>query len=209
MQWLWLFQLSLQRWRPKPWSPSSPKPGDAAIASCLLINSLHNMAMPCAGQVLVQEDYLPRMHWHAELFSNVQSWEGRVAPTTSQLCKQVSAWGGLALLQETVSAQIGIGCSHLQFTLQKLTELWKWRLLPPAPCPTPQAPKGKAVGHLGYCSGELFCLCPPHWHWLCRAGRELLKLPLCMLQLPWHCAPSLDGSHSALLILASALAPPS
>lgn len=86
--------------------------------------------MPQAGQVLVQEDYLPRVHWHAEPFPNVQSQQGRVAPITSQLCKQVPPWGGLALLQETVSAQICIGCSRLQFTLQNLTELWKWRLLP-------------------------------------------------------------------------------
>lgn len=169
---------------PKPWAPSSPEPGDAAVASCPLVRSLHNVAVPRAGQLLVQEDYLPRMRWHAEPFSNVQSQQGRVAPTASQLCKQVPPWGGLALLQETLSARIGIGCSRLQFTLQKLIELWKWRLLPPALCLSPRAPKGKAGGNSGYCSGELFCLCPPHGHWLCRAGREHLKAPLCTLQSP-------------------------
>lgn len=105
----------------------------------------------------MQQGHLLCECWRAEPFPNVQSQQGQVAPTTLRLCKQVPPWGDLALLQETVAALVSTGCSCLQFTLQKLVELWKWGLSPPTPCPMPQAPKGKAGGHLSSVS-----TCAPH-----------------------------------------------
>ena len=134
--------------------PSLPGPGDAAIASGPLASWLHNVSVPRAGQVLVREDYLPRLHWHAETFSNVQFQQGRAAPIASQLCKPVPPWEDQPCCRRQRLLGLALGAVPCSSPFRNLLSFgngdcclgWPRRVSgtsPVVPCPPPAArPRG-------------------------------------------------------------------